>query len=303
MPINASYEYTNAEKVYLAAKTPEEKIIALEEMIRTAPSHKGAENLRANLRARLTKLKEQLEKAKATKRGSGKPGIKKEGPQAVLIGLTHSGKSSLMKLLTNTQPEVGTHPFVTREPLQGMLNYEGARIQIIDLPAINSEYSDLGIINSADTLLILITSLDDLSIIDPFLQKTLGKRIILFNKIDLLNEEEKRKLTAKLQTKKINYLFISTKTRENLDLLKKKIFESFNIIRIYTKEPGKEPTKDPFMAKPNTTVEEMAEKIKKGLSREIKETRIWGPSSKFPGQKVGLKHALQDKDIIEFHTR
>ncbi len=302
MPINASYEYTNAEKRYLAAQTIEEKILALEEMIKTAPGHKGGENLRANLKTRLVKLKEKQEHAKK-KHGATKQGIKKESPQAVLIGLTQSGKSSIMSLLTNTSPHIDMYPFVTKEPLVGTLYYEGTRIQIIDLPSINSEYCDLGIVNSADTLLIIIAALEDIKEIEPFLTKAQGKRIIIFNKSDLLAEDEKRKLTAKLQTKKLNFLLFSAKTQENLQQFKKKILESFDIIRIYTKEPNKPPTTEPFIAKPGTTIAELAEKIHKGLSSKIKETKIWGPSSKFPGQKVGLAHILQDKDIIEFSTR
>ncbi len=303
MPVNASYEYTNAEKVYGEAKTLEEKIAALEEMIKVMPGHKSAENLRANLRNRLVRFKEQLEKSKKNKRGSGKPGIKKEGPQAVLIGPTNTGKSSIMRLLTNTNPLIADYPFVTKYPLVGTLNYEGIRIQIIDLPAMNSEYSDFGLVNSADTLLLVINTLEDLAAVEPLLAKAIGKRIIVINKTDLLNQEEKRKMLAKLQTKKVNFILISAKSQDNLEGLKKKILESFNLIRIYTQEPNKPPTAEPFIAKPGTTVEQMAEKIKKGLSKQIKETKIWGPSSKFPGQKVGFSHVLRDKDIIEFHTR
>jgi hypothetical protein len=53
----------------------------------------------------------------------------------------------------------------------------------------------------------------------------------------------------------------------------------------------------------NSTVKSVAEKILKGLSEKIKEARIWGPSSKFPGQIVGLNHKLKDLDVVEFKTR
>ena len=64
MPINASYEYTNAEKMYDRAKTLEEKIAAIEEMIRHAPAHKGGENLRKELHNRLKRFLEKKEKSK-----------------------------------------------------------------------------------------------------------------------------------------------------------------------------------------------------------------------------------------------
>ena len=54
---------------------------------------------------------------------------------------------------------------------------------------------------------------------------------------------------------------------------------------------------------PGASVRDVAERILKGLSCRIKEIRIWGPSSKFPGQKVGLQHKLKDLDIVEFKTK
>ena len=59
----------------------------------------------------------------------------------------------------------------------------------------------------------------------------------------------------------------------------------------------------PIILFPESTVGDVAEKILKGFSLKVKETRIWGPSSKFSGQKVGLKHKLKDMDVVEFKTR
>ena len=78
MPINAGYEYLNAEKAYLEAQTLEEKIRRLEEMIRTAPKHKGSENLLAGLKTRLKKFLEKKEKGRSVGKSSRKT-IKKEG--------------------------------------------------------------------------------------------------------------------------------------------------------------------------------------------------------------------------------
>jgi ribosome-interacting GTPase 1 len=83
MPINASHEYFEAEKKYLKAEGLEDKISCLKEMIRTAPKHKGSENLLAELKTRLKKFLEKLDKGK--KIGKGKKGIRKEGFQVVLV--------------------------------------------------------------------------------------------------------------------------------------------------------------------------------------------------------------------------
>ena len=79
--------------------------------------------------------------------------------------------------------------------------------------------------------------------------------------------------------------------------------KSFDKIRIYTKEPGKNKTEKPIILKPDSTVKDVAEKILHGFSNKVKETRLTGPSSKFPNQKVGLAHKLKDLDIVEFNVR
>jgi len=304
MPINASPHFERAQMEYEQAQTTEQKIRCLKKMMALSPKHKGAENLNAQLKRRLAKLKYTKEKEIKSGKSTFK-GIKKEEMQAVLVGKTNSGKSSLLGLLTNAEPKISENKFSTKEPVVGMMSYSTTSIQLIEIPAIDSESYDKGIVYTADTILILITSLEELKEIEEKI-KTQGKKIIVFNKIDLLTKQEKRKLEATLKSKykKYDFVLISTKTRENIEELKNKIFQSFDKLRIYTKEPGKETDKNhPMILNPGSTVQDVAEKILKGFSSKIKQTKIWGPSSKFPGQIVGLKHQLKDLDIVEFRTR
>jgi hypothetical protein len=303
MPINAHPEYLAAEKEYLVAQTLEDKIEKLKKMISLAPAHKGAENLRAQLKTRLKKLLEQKDKNKKSGKSS-KQSIKKEEMQAVIIGETNTGKSSLLNILTNVNPQIADYEFTTKEPLVGMMDYRGSKVQLIDVPAIESEYYDKGIVNSADVIIMVVTKIEQIPKIRSELDKSRGIQIVAFNKADLLNDNEKRKTFATLQSKRYNFVMISVKNKENIQELKDKMFRGFGKIRVYTKEPGKEANKErPLILEPGSTVKEVAEKILKGFSSTIRETRIWGPSSKFPGQKVGLKHKMKDLDIVEFKTR
>ena len=88
------------------------------------------------------------------------------------------------------------------------------------------------------------------------------------------------------------------------DLLKEKILKSFNFIRVYTKHSGKKEKLDkvPIILHPESTLQEVAEKILHGYSKKVKYAKVTGPSAKFLGQKVGLKHKVKDKDIVEFFT-
>ncbi len=303
---NQSPFYQRAEKNFLEAENLEDKIRFLEEMIKECPKHKSSENMLANLKTRRKKLKQQAEKSKKAGKSS-KTGIKKEDMQAVLIGISNSGKSTLLSILTNASPRISPTKFTTTHPVIGMMNYEGANIQLIELPGIESEYYDRGLANTADTLLILITNLDQLKQIENKLSKTHGKRIIVFTKSDILTNEERRKISATLSSKKYNFVIISClegrEGGEAFNDLKNKLLQSFDKIRVYTKEPGKEKSKRPIILEPDSTVKKVAEKILKGFSKNVKETKIWGPSSKFPGQKVGLQHKLKDLDVVEFKTR
>ncbi|MDP2629036.1 MAG: GTPase [Nanoarchaeota archaeon] len=306
MPINAHPDFLAAEKEHLLAQTPEEKIKTLEKMISFAPKHKGGENLRAQLKTRLKKLKEKEEKSKNLKRSSGsKQGIKKEEMQAILVGFSNSGKSSILNSLTNVNPEITEVKFATKTPLVGMMNYSNTNIQLIENPPIDSEFYDKGLTNTADTLLLIVDKIEQIKKIKEKLENSKGKAIIVFNKIDLLNEQEKRKISATLQSKKYNFILFSSQTQKNLEELKDKIFKSFNKIRIYTKTPNSKDKKSekPIVLNQNSTIKDVAEKILKGFSNKVKETKIWGPSSKFPGQKVGLKHIVKDLDIVEFRTK
>lgn len=302
MPINAHPEFTAAEGEYLKAKTAEEKIEKLKKMISYAPAHKGGENLRAQLKTRLKKLLEQKEKSKKSGKSS-KVGIKKEDMQAVIIGKTNSGKSSLLNILTNAKSEISYSTFLTILPKIGMMHHDSASIQIIENPAIESEYYNKGLTHTTDVILVLINSLEEIKEIENLLGNGDIKRIIVFNKIDLFNENEKRKIQSTLQSKKYNFVLVSSLTGEGLEELKEKLFGSFEKLRIYTKEPGKEKSKRPIILDPGATARDVAEKILKGFSQKVRETKIWGPSSKFSGQIFGLNHKLKDLDVVEFKTK
>lgn len=300
MPINAGYEYFNAEKVYLEAKTLDEKIAALEEMIRKAPKHKSSENFVAELKKRLIKFREKSEKAK--KSGGGKKGIKKEGYQVVLLGLTNSGKSALLAALTNARPAISENFYTTKEPELGTMDYDGVKAQIVDMPSFGNSGFDMGLVNNADCVLEVVEKLEDIVKLEPALVRFNAKKIVVLNKSDLLSNDERRKLEDKCRSKKINAVFVSSSNSEGIDLLKKRIFESMRVIRVYMKEPGKPASRIPAVLREGSNVREAAEGIFHGFASRVRETKITGPSAKFANQKVGLAHVLKDRDVVEFHT-
>jgi hypothetical protein len=300
---NQSPFYQRAEEEFHGATTDSERIACLEIMIKECPKHKSSENMLRNLTNRLKKLKGNIERQK--KSGKGKiAGIKKADMQCVLAGFPNTGKSTIFKNLTSLETKISPHEFTTFKPQLGTFNFEDAKIQIIDTPAFPNH--DKNLINGTDTVLLTITNINQIKRAEDYLYRIRGKIILIFNKEDLLKEKEKRKIEATLKSKFKNYNYIffnDNPSKTKKEELTKKIFETFPIIRVYTKEPKKEASKEPMILKENSTFEDAAEKILKGMSKKIKRARIWGPSSKFGGQVIGLDHILKDKDIIEFQTK
>ena len=84
--------------------------------------------------------------------------------------------------------------------------------------------------------------------------------------------------------------------------LREKIYRMLNVIRIYTKVPGKPADySSPFTLPVGSTVEALAEKIHKDVADKLKFAKVWG-SGLHDGQSVGRDHVLADKDVIELHT-
>ncbi len=303
---NQSPFYKAAEVKFLQAITDEERIIALEEMIRECPKHKSSENMLANLKTRLKKFVEKQEKSKKSGKGS-KQGIKKSEIQAIILGPPNTGKSSIFKTLAKQNSKISQTPYTTIQPQLGTTLYENAKIQIIDLPPLSAiPNEDKNLITTADTILFVIDNIKQLDELNKndLVKKFNKKTIIIFNKSDNLNEQEKHKITETLKSKKQNFVFFSqnNEDKNNAEIIKEKIFSLAPIIRIYTKEPKKPATKEPMLLKQNSTPRDVAEKILKGMSKKVRRIKIWGPSSKFSGQIIGLEHLLKDKDTVEFQT-
>ena len=130
MPANLTPQYLEAELKFKQAKTTPDKIKALEVMMAVIPKHKGTERLRGQLKSRMAKLKEELQKRPTVGRAEQVYNIKREGAaQVVLLGLPNSGKSSLLSRITNASSEVADYPFTTQKPVPGMMKFENLQIQ------------------------------------------------------------------------------------------------------------------------------------------------------------------------------
>ncbi|MEA3349170.1 MAG: GTPase, partial [Chloroflexota bacterium] len=324
MPTNLPPNYYKAEDEFRSARTNEEKIAWLEEMYSLVPKHKGTDHLRANLRRRLSKLKKADESRKGgTGRQVSPYHIDVEGPgQIVLVGAANTGKSSLVRALTNAEPEVASYPFSTWGPTPGMMLVDNVQIQLIDTPPINGEHIESELINMiyrADMLLLVmdlqtypieqmeetLAILDQRRIIPEYKrqQREGGLRLRFIpilgvvNKVDDESFDGDFEVLCELAGGDFPLIPVSAKTGRNLDQLRQAVFDKLNIIRVYSRPPGKEPDfSSPFVMKKGGTVEKFAGKVHKDFLDNLKSARVWG-SSAFDGQMVSRDYVLQDGDV------
>lgn len=328
LPTNLPPQYFEEEKRYRLAKTPKEKIEALETMYAIVPKHKGTDKLRADLRKRISKFKEETKKKPSTSRKVDLYKVEKEGAaQVVLVGLPNVGKSQIVDSLTNADPEIAAYPFTTRIPLSGMMKYENIRIQLVDTPPLIGDSSDSWIntvIKNADALLLVVDLSDDpkgeLEILLEELKhwkikpRTFGekdasdkgmvvkKALIIGNKNDLEVTPETYEKLKNGYGANYSLLFLSAQEKNDCEQLKQKIYEILDIIRVYTKPPGKEPNLDqPFVLKKGETVMDLASHIHKEFVNKFTFARIWS-SGKYKGQRVSRDYMVEDGDIIELHV-
>lgn len=328
MPANLPPEYYAAEADYKKASTPQEKIAALETLISTVPKHKGTDKLRADMRRRLSKLRDESAKKKKSGRGDIYSVEKQGAAQAALVGFANSGKSSVLAAVTNAHPLIADFPMSTVMPLSGMMPYEDIQFQLVDLPPIGNESSDgwvSGILRNTNVLIMVTDTGEDPEIQAELLLDQLNRwKIPVIKKgeavdeneflspkplIIVCNKNESRKTDENVDLMKQKYgavypvIGISSLKKTGLEELKRAVFENSLTIRVYSKEPGKPPDMNtPFTLPVGSSVLQLAQIIHKDFVSNLKYACIWG-SGKFDGQRVQKDYVLHDKDIVEYHIK
>jgi uncharacterized protein len=333
MPTNLPPDYAHAEKRFREAQTTAEKVTCLEEMIRIVPKHKGTDKLRADLRRQLSRLKDEAQAARKKQGGHASAfNIEREGAgQAMLVGAANTGKSALVKALTNADPEISPAPFSTWKPTPGMMPYEDIQIQLVDTPPLDGEYVEPALFDLArrSDIILLVVDLqaDPLEQLEASLKVLEAHRlaplqhregwagdpravfrpfIVLVNKCDDHDMDEVyelfRVLCSELRGGDCEHLPVSALTGRNFNLLKRVIYERLGILRVYAKPPGKDPDLErPFVLKQGSTVIELAGMVHRDFYENLKSARVWG-SSAFDGQMVTRDYILKEGDIVELRA-
>lgn len=327
MPANLTPQYLVAEDQFRKAVTPEDKLSALQDMLRELPKHKGTEKIYAEIKRKISEQKKDMEKGSKKKTPSYV--VESHGnPQIIFIGPTNAGRSSLISQLTGTELKIADYPFTTRTPQPAMMKFQNIPIQLVDTPPIDRDHTEpwlAGIVRSADAVVLVLdlcgdNVLEDVEIVQNYLEEqkiylqqlsdTLPESpchkntLMVINKIDLPDADSYLEMIHETYGDKWQYITVSAHSNQNIELLKEKLFQILQLIRIYPKPPGKKANLDepPILLKQGQNVIDFAEKIHNDLAKTLRAARIWR-STKFPdAQKIPVDSILEDGNIVELEA-
>lgn len=330
MPANLPPQYYELERAYRVERDPREKLRMAEELLRMMPKHKGTDKLQADMKAKISKHKKEIQtpqKSGGTRQAPQHDYVEREGArQIVLIGPPNVGKSSLVDALTNAKPEIADYPYTTREPMPGMMEWDTVQFQLIDTPPISPDLFEnymTNLVRNAD-LVVLVAGLADDAMLDKVMyviEQLEEKRVILKPEVveqpedprfvhkpaivcaHKAYEDETGERLKKLAQKLDGFPIVKTSILddESMEEFCQTLFKALKIIRVYTKHVGKEVELiDPVVLPIGGTVADAALEIHKDFAHKLKFAKIWG-QGKFEGQRVKSDYVLSDKDVVEFH--
>jgi small GTP-binding protein len=249
-------------------------------------------------------VQSQLEETRARSRVVHRDSIsvQREGAaQIAFVGPPNAGKSSLLQSLSNIQIKTGDYAFTTTRPVPALTRVRGVLLQLVEIPGLIEGAADdrgsgrslLGVLRGADGI-VLCHEASNPSGLDAIRRELKAAGIDLPTLVVATKTDE--------ATAPAGSLGVSVLDEPSLEALREAIWELTGLIRVFLRRP-RDVEAEPLALRPPATIVDVARTIHQEVADECRGARVWGPSARFEGQRVGRDHLVADGDTIEVLTR
>lgn len=291
----------------LVGKEGRERIREVRALLSELPDYKNGPyaDLRKSL---LAEIEDTRVRSKQVHRDS--IAVRREGAaQIALVGPPNVGKSSLLQALSEIQIKTGDYAFTTLRPVPALTRIGGVLVQLVEIPGLISGAGDdrgggrplLGVLRSADAIVYCLRANGDPEELDTVMREVAGADIdapafIAATRADEAVPADIERLRRRFDG--LDVLPVSVLDDASMDTLRVRIWALTGLIRVYLRKDG-ETADEPLALTPPATVLDVADLVHHDLATSFTGARLWGPSARFEGQRVGRDQSVQDGDTVE----
>lgn len=236
--------------------------------------------------------------------------VRREGAaQVALVGAPNAGKSSLLQALLSIQIKAGDYAFTTLRPVAAVTSIGGARVQLVEIPGLlEGAHEDRGggrallsVLRNADAIVYCHAAAASPEVLAVLRGEVASAGIELpallaATKADEAGPGDIERLAAAFSDLEI--VAVSVLDDASLERFREAVWRRLGLVRVFLRHGG-EVDDVPIALRPGATVEDVADAIHHELAASFHAARVWGPSARFEGQRVGRGHVVADTDVVE----
>jgi small GTP-binding protein len=236
--------------------------------------------------------------------------VRREGvAQVALVGPPNAGKSSLLQALSNIQIKTGDYAFTTLRPAPALVRIHGVLVQVVEIPGLIEGANDgrgggrslLGVLRGADAIVFCHDASADPAGVEAVRREVAEggieqPAVLAVTKADEAGPGAIARLARRFPD--IPVVAVSVLDDDSVEAFRETVWDLTGLLTVRTRRPGST-EEDPMALRPGATVRDVAAGLHKELAETVRTARLWGPSARHPGQRVGRTHVVMDGDVLE----
>jgi len=236
--------------------------------------------------------------------------VRREGAaQIALVGPPNVGKSSLLQALSEIQIKTGDYPFTTLRPVPALTRVGGVLVQLVEIPGLIEGATEdrgggralLGVLRSADAIVYCARADAAPGELRPVIAEVALAGIekpafLAATRADEAPPDGIARLRAAFPD--LDVLAVSVIDEASLHAFREAVWRLTGLIRVHLRSNG-ETNGEPLALEAGATVTDVADAVHHELASALVGARVWGPSARFDGQRVGREHEVLDGDTVE----